>query len=137
MQKNLISKITDHFTTQFGQSIPTFTGNRQRIEQVLINLLVNACESHTDKTGAISLETDFDKRAKRIICKVVDEGEGVSDVDISRLTDPFFTTKRDTGGTGLGLSVSAGIIEMHGGSIEITPNTDKGITVSVEFPLDA
>ena len=58
-----------------------------------------------------------------------------SEKNLSQLTDPFFTTKRDRGGTGLGLSVSAGIVEMHGGRIDITPNSDNGITVIVGFPL--
>jgi polar amino acid transport system substrate-binding protein len=56
---------------------------------------------------------------------------------LRQLTDPFYTTKRDTGGTGLGLSVSAGIVEMHGGSIDISSNPDMGITVSLGFPVDA
>jgi PAS domain S-box-containing protein len=133
--QNLISKTTNRFIVRLGQGIPIFSGNRQRIEQVLINLLVNACESLADRSGAITLETAFEKGDDRVVCRVRDEGEGVSEDNLSQLTDPFFTTKRDTGGTGLGLSVSAGIIEMHGGSIDIAPNLDKGITVTVWFPI--
>jgi PAS domain S-box-containing protein len=134
--QNLISGATDRFAVRLGYGIPTFTGNSQRVEQVLINLLVNACESIGCSSGAITLDTGFEKATSMIVCMVRDEGEGVSGKNLSRLTDPFFTTKRDTGGTGLGLSVSAGIVEMHGGSIDIAPNSDKGITVTVGFPLD-
>lgn len=133
--QNLISTHTDRFIVRLGKEIPTFTGNRQRVEQVLINLLVNACESLNDNTGAITLATSFDERTNMVTCRVQDEGQGVSEKNRSRLTDPFFTTKRHQGGTGLGLSVSAGIVDMHGGSIDITTNNDKGITVTVGFPL--
>jgi two-component system, NtrC family, sensor kinase len=133
---DLISKATDRFSVNLGQGVPTFTGNRQRIEQVLINLLVNACEALTDRSRAITVETAFDAANHQVICSVRDEGEGVSEENLTQLTDPFFTTKRDTGGTGLGLSVSAGIIDMHGGNIDITPNPDKGITVALGFPVD-
>jgi polar amino acid transport system substrate-binding protein len=111
-------------------------GNSQRIEQVLINLLVNACESLEDRNQAIVIETRFDEAQSRVICSVRDEGEGVNEENLRQLTDPFFTTKRDMGGTGLGLSVSAGIVEMHGGSIDITPNSNKGIKVTLAFPID-
>ena len=133
--QNLITKTTNRFTVRLGKGIPTFSGNRQRVEQVLINLLVNACESLADRTDAITLETVFEKAEGRVVCRVRDEGEGVREDNLSRLTDPFFTTKRDTGGTGLGLSVSAGIIEMHGGGIDIAPNLSKGITATVWFPV--
>jgi two-component system NtrC family sensor kinase len=132
---DLISKATDRFSVNLEQRVPTFTGNRQRIEQVLINLLVNACEALTDRSRAITVETAFDASTCQVICSVRDEGEGVSEENLMQLTDPFFTTKRDTGGTGLGLSVSAGIIDMHGGNIDIAPNPDKGITVTLGFPV--
>ena len=132
---DLISKATDRFSVNLEQRVPTFTGNRQRIEQVLINLLVNACEALTDRSRAITVETAFDASTCQVMCSVRDEGEGVSEENLMQLTDPFFTTKRDTGGTGLGLSVSAGIIDMHGGNIDIAPNPDKGITVTLGFPV--
>ena len=135
--QTMIAKATDHFTATLGSGIPTFTGNSQRIEQVLINLLANACESLENRNGAITIETTFSPSEKMVVCRVRDEGEGVNEEYLRQLTDPFFTTKRDTGGTGLGLSVSAGIVASHGGNIEITPNPDKGITVALMFPVDA
>ncbi|WP_419656168.1 PAS domain-containing sensor histidine kinase [Desulfosarcina variabilis] len=133
---SLITKATDRFTTNLGRGIPPFIGNNQRIKQVLINLLVNACEALEDRNQSITIETTFDESSNRVICRVRDEGEGVSEDNLRQLTDPFFTTKRDAGGTGLGLSVSAGIIDMHGGTIDISPNPDKGITVTIGFPVD-
>ena len=135
--QTLITKATDRFTANLGRGIPSFTGNSHRIGQVLINLLVNACESLENRNQAITIETVFDPSENMVVCRVCDEGEGVNDENMRQLTDPFFTTKRDTGGTGLGLSVSAGIVASHGGSIEITPNPDKGITVALIFPVDA
>jgi PAS domain S-box-containing protein len=133
----LITKATDHFSAELGSGMPTFMGNSQRIEQVMINLLVNACEALTDKSRGIAVETAFDDSTNQVICRVRDEGQGINEEHLRQLTDPFFTTKRDTGGTGLGLSVSAGIIDMHGGSIDIAPNAHKGITVTLGFPVDA
>ena len=133
---SLITKATDRFTTNLGRGIPPFIGNNQRIKQVLINLLVNACEALEDRNQSITIETTFDESSNRVICRVRDEGEGVSEDNLRQLTDPFFTTKRDAGGTGLGLSVSAGIIDMHGGTIDISPNPDKGVTVAIGFPVD-
>ncbi len=134
--RNLIAKATERFTVNLGKDIPSFTGNSQRIEQVLINLLVNACESLVDKNDAITVDTAFDRSNRKVICRVRDEGNGVNEENLRQLMDPFFTTKRDTGGTGLGLSVSAGIVAMHDGSIDITPNPDRGITVTLGFPIN-
>jgi len=134
---NLIARATNCFSANLDRDIPSFTGNIQRMEQVLINLLVNACEALTDKNGAITVDTTFDESKGKVICRVRDEGEGLSEETLRQIFDPFFTTKRDGGGTGLGLSVSAGIVDMHGGTIDIVPNPDKGITVTLEFPIDA
>lgn len=134
--RNLIGGKGHRFTSRLAPDVPTFTGDPQRIEQVLINLLTNAVEALAENTGTIVIDTVYDAAAGRVVCRVQDDGEGVDARDLSRIKDPFFTTKRDMGGMGLGLSVSAGIVEMHGGSIDIVPNADGGVTVTVVFPLD-
>ena len=133
--RNLTSKRKLHFAQRLAGEMPTFTGDPQRVEQVLINLLTNAVESYGDKNGTITMETVYDRPAGKLVCHVRDDGRGIEANDLSRIKDPFFTTKRDKGGMGMGLSVSAGIVDMHGGDIEITPNVDKGITVTVSFPV--
>ena len=113
-----IRKATARFRADYGAGIPALRGNAQRIEQVLINLLLNACQALPDPSRAIELVTRHDPEGNRAILQVRDEGSGIAPENLARLTDPFFTTKRDSGGTGLGLSVSAGIVKEHGGTLE-------------------
>ena len=134
--KNLISKSTDNFLVELGAELPRFLGSKQRVEQVLINLVVNACEALQDKSEAIALTTSCDNKDGTVVVEVRDSGPGITEDAMPQVTDPFFTTKRDTGGTGLGLSVSAGIVERHGGSMKIEPNSETGVTVTVKFPMD-
>jgi polar amino acid transport system substrate-binding protein len=69
-----------------------------------------------------------------VLFRLRDEGSGISPEHLSRLTDPFFTTKRDMGGTGLGLSVSAGIVKEHGGTLEFESPPGCGTTVTLTLP---
>jgi polar amino acid transport system substrate-binding protein len=69
-----------------------------------------------------------------VLLTVRDEGRGIAAEDLPRLTDPFFTTKREEGGTGLGLSVSAGIVKEHGGTLSFCSQPGQGTTVTLELP---
>ncbi|MGB9081963.1 MAG: transporter substrate-binding domain-containing protein [Desulfuromonadaceae bacterium] len=127
---------THHFSAEYGANLPTVLGNAQRIEQVIVNLLLNACQALPDKERKISLSTGFDQTAKTVRLKVSDEGIGISPEVRPYLTDPFFTTKRDTGGTGLGLSVSAGIVKEHGGSLDFASASGEGTVVTLTLPTE-
>ena len=131
---NLIKKSTQHFKSDFGDDIPTFVGNAQKIEQVLINLLVNACQALTNSQAGVSLATRYDAVNDRIIVEISDEGSGMSSKVLQRIRDPFFTTKRESGGTGLGLAIVDRIVEDHHGHITFTSVVGKGTTVRVHFP---
>lgn len=136
LTRNLINKATEHFSLSLAEDLPTFQGNVQRIEQVVVNLLINACEALPDRSRAIEVTTYHRAERDEVVLEVRDEGVGMSPEVLSRVRDPFFTTKRDSGGTGLGLSVSAGIVEVHGGSMSFIPNPQRGITVRVAFPVN-
>jgi polar amino acid transport system substrate-binding protein len=125
---------TGHFTVEYGKNLPQVRGNAQRIEQVIVNLLLNACQALTDKERKISLATGYDQSTGTVILTVTDEGIGISPDVRPYLTDPFFTTKRDTGGTGLGLSVSAGIVKEHGGSLDFDSTPGEGTVVTLRLP---
>ncbi|GAC1466093.1 MAG: transporter substrate-binding domain-containing protein [Desulfuromonadaceae bacterium] len=132
---NLIEKSTDHFSVGYGDYIPRVLGNAQRIEQVIINLVMNACQSLPGPDRAISLATFVDHEENVVVLEVRDEGTGISSEHLPHLTDPFFTTKRESGGTGLGLSVSAGIVKEHGGTLTFTSVQGMGTTARLTLPI--
>jgi signal transduction histidine kinase len=109
-------------------------GSFQHLEQVIVNLLQNACEALTNTAQKINLVTSLDKIKNRVVVVVSDEGCGIDSQNITKLTDPFFTTKQDLGGTGLGLSVSAGIVKDHGGLLQFESKPGIGTTVSLILP---
>ena len=129
-----IRKATTCFSAEYGSNLPQIRGNAQRIEQVLVNLILNACQALPNSSRAIDLSTCYDPQRGVVVLRLRDDGTGISPEHLSRLTDPFFTTKRDEGGTGLGLSVSAGIVKEHGGTLEFESPPDCGTTVTLTLP---
>lgn len=129
-----IRKATNRFSAEYAEGLPKVRGNAQRIEQVLVNLIINACQALPDTGRGIELATLYDAARGVVVFRLRDEGSGISPENLSRLTDPFFTTKRDMGGTGLGLSVSAGIVKEHGGTLEFDSTPGSGTTVTLTLP---
>jgi polar amino acid transport system substrate-binding protein len=129
-----IQKATRRFELSLGEELPRVRGNPQRIEQVLVNLVLNACQALPDPSRAVRVTTRRTPDGAGVQLVVEDEGVGIPSEHLPRLTDPFFTTKRDSGGTGLGLSVSAGIVKEHGGSMEFRSTPGAGTTVVLTFP---
>jgi polar amino acid transport system substrate-binding protein len=129
-----VRKATNRLTVDYGEGIPLILGNSQRIEQVVVNLILNACQALPDAERGIWVKTLFNRATASAILVVRDEGIGIAHENLSRLTDPFFTTKRENGGTGLGLSVSAGIIKEHGGYLDFESVLGAGTTVTLSIP---
>ena len=107
-------------------------GNEQEFRQVVINLLINACHA-VDKKGKIFLSTQKNRSDEAAIV-IQDNGKGISPQNITRIFHPFFTTKPVGQGTGLGLSVSYGIIKKHGGRIRVQSEENKGATFTITLP---
>lgn len=105
LSSNMIKDKTDNFSVRYGEDLPILMGSSQRIEQVIINLVVNACEALRNRKEAISVLTAYDPFAGQIVIEVRDGGIGISVEDMPRICDPFFSTKRDFGGTGCLLSI--------------------------------
>lgn len=126
---------TNRFKAEYTEPLPMIRGNSQRIEQVLVNLLLNACQALTDTNRGIFLHTFIDETNGMVGVSVRDEGCGIAPEHLDRLTDPFFTTKRESGGTGLGLSVSTGIVKEHGGSLLFSSPPGQGTTVTLLLPI--
>ena len=132
---NAIRKATGCFRLELGRDLPPVRGNAQRIEQVVVNLLLNACQALPGPDRGITLATAYLPEFRAVHLTVADEGVGIPPEDLPRLTDPFFTTKRASGGTGLGLSVSAGIVKAHGGSLSFTSSPGQGTTACLSLPV--
>jgi polar amino acid transport system substrate-binding protein len=130
-----IRKATNRLHVDYGEGIPPVRGNSQRIEQVVVNLILNACQALPNANSGISISTRYNRTTASVILVVRDEGVGIAPENLSRLTDPFFTTKRESGGTGLGLSVSDGIIKEHGGHLYFDSITGSGTTVTLAIPV--
>jgi len=133
--RSLIKKHTNHFHLELTQELPSVKGNYQEIEQVIINLLTNACQALPHKEKSITLSTSHNVTAGSVELAVIDEGIGISEENLSQITNPFYTTKRDIGGTGLGLSVSYGIIRDHGGELEFTSTPGEGTRAQVSLKI--
>jgi signal transduction histidine kinase len=131
---NLINKSTRRFTLSCQPDLPDLLGNAQRIEQVVINLVVNACQALPEMDRAIAVSTTCDDTSQAIVLTVQDEGEGIDPDALKRITDPFFTTRREKGGTGLGLAISDRIVNDHGGRMLFASAPGEGTTVRVRFP---
>lgn len=108
-------------------------GDRAQLQQVLINLLLNAIQA--SETGTTIVITTF-RHGDEYVVSVKDEGCGIEEADLEKVFDPFFTRKDVGDGNGLGLSVSLGIMEQHEGRLEIVINKDKGVTVSMYLPIE-
>jgi len=131
----MIEKSTRHFSIQYGMNIPGIKGNFQRLEQVLVNLIENSCQALPDKEKGIVISTGFDEQTGSVTVKVKDEGMGIEPRQVKFIIDPFFTTRRESGGIGLGLSISAAIINRHGGTLSFESQPGKGTTAIVTLPV--
>ena len=133
--ENMISQKTARFELDLAGELPAVRGNSQRLSQVLINLLVNSCEALTDRRQAIHLSSLYNESARRVDIFVRDEGVGIAEEHLKKITDPFFTTKRNCGGTGLGLSVSSTIVQEHGGELVFSANPGGGTVARFSIPV--
>jgi signal transduction histidine kinase len=133
---SMLKKSTDRLTVELSPRIPAIHGNAQRLEQIVVNLVQNACQALTDRSQEISISTSYDEQRRRVVLQVRDQGEGIPPENLAKICDPFFTTKREDGGTGLGLSVTSTIIKDHHGELEFHSDPGTGTAVLVFFPVD-
>jgi PAS domain S-box-containing protein len=129
---NEIPKATRHFYTHLDNSLPKVAAIPQRLEQVVVNLVLNACQALTHPDQTIILETKSLK--EMVILKVTDKGNGIDRETLKKIYDPFFTTKSEFKGTGLGLTITRKIVKEHHGQILFESRPGAGTSVTVEFP---
>lgn len=119
---------------ELDENIPVFRGSSNKLEQVLLNLIINASEAVENGEGVITLKTGYDTENKHVILKISDNGNGMDENTLRNIFDPFYTTKRNRGGTGLGLSITYGIIKDHNGFIEVDSKVGGGTTFTIKIP---
>ena len=119
-------------TQELEKSIPHILIDKGKIQQAMINLLINAVEA-TPAGGNIDVQSRYDDPSKTIEITIKDTGIGMDLKAIGRIFDPFFTNKDN--GTGLGLAITHGIIEQHDGTIEVKSEVGEGSTFTIKLPI--
>ena len=124
-----LNNITFRLTTE--ENLPAVNGHRENLQQVFINLFLNAIEA-MQNDGELTVKSYL--QGDCVCIDIGDTGPGIPEINLSRIFDPFFTTKEVGKGTGLGLSVSFGIIEKHHGSISVKSKVGQGATFIIRLP---
>ncbi|WP_136526342.1 PAS domain S-box protein [Geomonas ferrireducens] len=130
-----IQRHTDNCRMELGQDLPAVQGSQQQIDQVVINLVMNALQSLPDKNSGVLIRTWCAPQRETVNLSVEDQGSGMSEEVLARLTEPFFTMRIEQGGTGLGLYISSSIVKEHGGSLEFESRPGKGTRVTMRLPI--
>jgi two-component system NtrC family sensor kinase len=118
----------------FASSLPMISGNANQIQQVLLNLMINAQQAMEGSPGEVTVTT-LSLDSSQVQVQINDNGAGIPEDVQAKIFEPFFTTKEVGKGTGLGLSVSYGIIKEHNGEIKVESSPEKGTTFKIDFPL--
>ena len=121
-------------TCDFAENLPRVYIDKGQIQQVLVNLLINA-EHAITPPGSIVLATSFNKPRNKVVITVTDTGCGIARDHLNDIFEPFFTTKEEGKGSGLGLSLAHGIITSHQGNISVESELGKGSTFIIMLPV--
>ncbi len=124
-QVNLVKALADNLSL--------VGGDRNQLQQVLVNLSLNACEAMSDG-GTLMIATSGTN--DQVVIEVTDTGCGIKPEHLDKIFEPFFTTKAVGKGTGLGLSVTYGIVQQHGGTLEVESAVGKGTTFIITLPAE-
>jgi len=133
-------KYTAMIDLRLGENLPKVTGSYQELGQVFINLLINAKDAIVDKKieskdAEIKIETSFVEQVSKVLVKITDNGIGIESENLAKVYEPFFTTKKISSGTGLGLNIVKRIIESHHGQIEFKSTINEGTVFYIYLPV--
>ncbi len=138
-----IRRNTDHFEVHHAPPQwradgtlrwPRVRGNLQELEQVLLNVILNALQSLPGSDRGVSVTTRTDAASDEVLVEVRDQGRGIPESELARVKEPFFSTRAEAGGTGLGLSISQTFVDKHGGHLDFASEVGVGTTVTVRLP---
>ena len=137
LNANLLKLHSIKVEENLDPDLPDLTGSEDRLMQVFMNLISNAAEAIEAGRGdrVLSIRTKHVREKGCVSVSFADTGVGIPQENLSKLFEPFFSTKKKGKGVGLGLSVAYGIIQEHGGSIHVQSEEGRGTTFTIELPL--
>lgn len=136
LHSNLLKINNVRIQNRLDPNLPDVVGSEDQLQQVIMNLLSNAVESiESNGEGIITVETKHFPKKERILATFKDSGIGIPKENLTKIFEPFFTTKKQGKGVGLGLSLAYGIIQEHGGSINVISREGKGTTFKIDLPI--
>ncbi len=121
-----IDQLTTRFQVQLAEPLPLALGDSGQIEQILVNLLSNALEALPDRSHGVSVSSTLAPDGQKILVVVQDEGKGIAPDHLARIYEPFFTTKQASGGTGMGLAISASLAQANGARLDYSSELGRG-----------
>ena len=102
----------------------------------MVNLIQNACQALPDPHKGVFVSCAYEPEKSRIVIVVRDEGSGISPENLPHITDPLFTTRQNSGGVGLGLSISSRIVAEHNGTLFFASQLGTGTTATISLPAE-
>ena len=117
----------------FVDDVPEFQSDRGKLQQIFLNIINNAFAAMSNG-GRLDIKVRAEGE-KDVVATITDNGCGMSDSDLGKIFEPFYSTKTKTGGTGLGLSITYGLIKELGGNIDVTSRLGEGSTFTITLPL--
>jgi PAS domain S-box-containing protein len=131
-----IKRATDNFNLRLENTIPDIRGNAQQLQHVVINLIMNACQALSDRDKAVEVGTAADPDRGSVTLTIRDQGCGIPEEDLPRISELMFTTKQESGGIGLGLYITDTIVKEHRGTLSFASVPGSGTEVVVTFPAE-
>ena len=131
--ENEVKYVNIRIEKQYAENIPEISSDRSQIQQVVLNLLNNAIDA-IEHDGTITVASRYAEEIGKVAITVADTGKGITADQISKIFNPFFTTKKVGKGTGLGLSISSSIIEKLGGEITVQSKVGEGTVFTILLP---
>jgi signal transduction histidine kinase len=134
LAKTTLRKSSVHIRLNLAEDLPDIEGNQQSIEQIILNIVINAVQAIDHNQGEIEISTGFQVKDGRVCINIKDNGRGVAPAIADKIFLPFVTDKQSEGGTGLGLSVTYSLVKAHEGEIRFKSRADSGASFTVYLP---
>jgi signal transduction histidine kinase len=136
LAENLTKRSTQHLCISLNEVAPIATGDSQKIELIILSLIKNACDFLGSTDKSITIKTSIKQDSEHVMLSIADEGCGISEEHLKQVIDPFFTTIRSDGFTGLGLSYVDNAIKALNGNMNICSKVGVGTTITITLPAD-